>query len=186
MSGPPNTPNYSISYVDGTLTVSPATLTIAADPQTKAYGAANPTLTATPTGLVSPDTLSSIGVTPALSTLATAASPVGSYAITASGPASTMNYSITYVNGTMTVTQAALTITADNQSMPVGGPIPALTATPTGLMNGDTLASIGVTPVLSTVATTASPSGSYPITVSGPGSTTNYTITYVNGTLTVT
>src|SRR6202035_833938 len=140
----------------------------------------------TPVGLVNGDTLGSIGVTPVLSTLATTTSPVASYAISVSGPATTTNYAITYVNGTLTVTQAALTITADNQSRAYGASNPSLTDTPTGLVNGDTLGSIGVTPVLSTLATTTSSVASYAMTVSGPASTTNYAITYVNGTLTIT
>ena len=37
-------PNYTISYVGGTLTVTPAPLTVTAANETKAYGAANPTL----------------------------------------------------------------------------------------------------------------------------------------------
>lgn len=185
VTGPASTTNYTIAYVNGSLAVTQAALTITADPQTKVYGAANPALTATPTGLVNGDTLGSIGVTPSLSTTATAASHVGSYAITATGPASTTNYAITYVDGTLAVTQAALTISADNQAMPVGGPLPTLTATPSGLVNGDTLASIGVTPVLSTKATIASPAGTYPITATGPASTADYSITYTDGTLTV-
>ena len=36
--------DYTISYVAGTLTVTPAALTITADNQTKVYGAALPTL----------------------------------------------------------------------------------------------------------------------------------------------
>ena len=39
-------PDYNISYVNGTLTVTPVALTITADTQTKVYGAALPTLTA--------------------------------------------------------------------------------------------------------------------------------------------
>ena len=37
--------NYTIAYVNGTLTVTSAVLTIAANDQTRAYGAANPALT---------------------------------------------------------------------------------------------------------------------------------------------
>ena len=44
-------PDYTISYVGGTLTVTPAPLTITANNQTKVYGAALPTLTASYCGL---------------------------------------------------------------------------------------------------------------------------------------
>jgi hypothetical protein len=103
-------PNYSITYVDGTLTVSPAALTISADNQSKVYGAAVPTLTASYSGFVNGDTAASLTTAPTLSTTATADSPVGSYAISASG-AVDPNYTISYVAGTLTVNQAATVTT---------------------------------------------------------------------------
>ena len=48
--------NYSISYVGGVLTVTPVALTLTANSQSKVYGAALPTLTATYTGFVNGDT----------------------------------------------------------------------------------------------------------------------------------
>ena len=38
--------NYSFAFVDGTLTVTAATLTVTADNKSKVYGDANPSLTA--------------------------------------------------------------------------------------------------------------------------------------------
>jgi len=112
-------PDYSISYVSGTLTINPAPLTITADNKSKVYGAALPALTASYSGLVNGDTLASLTTLPTLSTTATAASGVGSYTIKASG-ASDPDYTISYVNGTLTVTPAPLTITADNKSKVYG------------------------------------------------------------------
>ena len=108
-------------------------------------------------------------------------SHAGSYAITASG-ATDPDYNITLLNGTLTIGQAALTITANNQSMTYGGTLPALTATYTTLVNGDTSAAISGL-VLSTVPAT-SHAGSFAITASG-GTDPDYTITLVNGTLTI-
>ena len=54
-----------------------------------------------------------------MTTTATAASQSAAYRITAAG-AVDANYSITYVSGTLSVTQAALTITANNQSKVYG------------------------------------------------------------------
>jgi hypothetical protein len=77
-----------------------------------------------------------------------------------------------------------LIITADNKSMPFGGAVPALTASYTSFVNGETPASL-MTPVqLSTSATSNSPAGAYPIIASG-ASSPDYTISYVDGTLTV-
>ena len=78
--------DYTISYVAGTLTVTPAPLTITADNQTKVYGAALPTLTASYSGFVNGDTAANLTTQPTLTTTATASSHVAAtYAITASG-----------------------------------------------------------------------------------------------------
>ena len=177
-------PNYTISYVSGTLTVGQAALNITADNQNKTYGANNPILTATYTGFVNSDSQASLATLPDISTIAASSSPVGNYAITASG-AVDPNYAITYFTGTLTVAQAPLTITADNQSRAYGVTNPTLTATYIGFVNGDTQASLTTPPVISTTAIASSPLGNYPISVSGAVDP-NYTISYASGTLTVT
>ena len=98
----------------GSLTVTAAPLTITANNQTKVYGAALPTLTASYSGFVNGDTSASLTTQPTLSTTATASSHVAGspYSITASGAVDT-DYSISYVAGSLTVTPAALTITAE-------------------------------------------------------------------------
>ena len=96
------------------------------------------------------------------------------------------DYSISYVGGSLTVTPAPLTITANNQTMVVHTTVPTLTASYTGLVNGDTAASLTTQPTLTTNAKNNSPiSGNpYPITVSGAVDA-DYSISYVNGTLIV-
>ena len=118
-----------------------------------------------------------------LSTTTGAAATAGTHTITASG-GTAANYAITDVNGTLTVSQAALTVTADNQSKVYGGTDPTLTYTPSGtLYYGDTYAVIsGVS--LSTTTGAAATAGTHTITASG-GTAANYAITDVNGTLTV-
>jgi len=179
--------DYSISYAVGTLTITPVALTIAANNQSKVYGAVLPTLTVSYTGLVNGDTAASLTIQPALTTTATNGSHVSGspYSVTASG-AVDADYSISYVGGTLTVTPSALTITANNQNMVVNTSLPTLTASYTGLVNGDTAASLTTQPTLTTTATSGSPiSGNpYPITVSGAVDA-DYGISYVNGTLTV-
>src|SRR5207253_2853910 len=124
--------DYSIGYAAGTLTVTPAPLTITADEQTKVYGAALPALTVTFTGLVNGDTPGTFSAAPntppAITTTATAASHVaGTYDTTASGAADS-DYSIGYIDGSLTVTPAPLTITADDQTKVYGAALPTLTA----------------------------------------------------------
>src|SRR5208337_1069551 len=64
--------DYTISYVAGALTVTPAPLTITAVNQTKVYGAALPILTASYTGFVNGDTAASLTTQLTLTTTATA------------------------------------------------------------------------------------------------------------------
>jgi hypothetical protein len=99
-------------------------------------------------------------------------------------PTDAADYTGTSAAVTLTVDPAALTITADNQSINYGGSVPPLTYHYTGLVNGDTSASF--TGGLVTTATSGSGVGSYPITQSSLAATGNYTIgTFKGGTLTV-
>src|SRR5208337_4721732 len=173
--------NYSISYVAGTLTVTPAALTVIADNQTKVYGAELPSLSATYSGFVNGDTSASLTTQPTLTTTATASSHVAGnpYTITASGAADS-NYSISYVAGTLTVTPAALTVIADNQTKVYGAELPSLSATYSGFVNGDTSASLTTQPTLTTTATASSHVAGNPYTITASGAAdSNYSISYV-------
>ena len=66
--------DYNISYVSGTLNVTPVALAITAADQSKVYGANLPTLTASYSGFVNGDTPASLNAQPTLSTIATATS----------------------------------------------------------------------------------------------------------------
>jgi YVTN family beta-propeller protein len=82
---------------------------------------------------------------------------------------------------------AALTVTVTNANRQYGQGNPAFSYIVTGtLVNGDTY-STAVTgvPVYSTTATVTSPVGIYPISITGGLNSTNYSIAFVNGTLTV-
>src|SRR5258708_37084882 len=108
--------NYEVAFVNGTLTVGKAVLTVTANDQSKVYGAADPSLTSTPSGtLYYSDTYAVIsGVS--LATDTGAAATAGPHTITASGGAAA-NYNVATANGTPTVSKAAaLTGTADHQT----------------------------------------------------------------------
>lgn len=81
-----------------------------------------------------------------------------------------------------TVLKALLSITASNATMFYGDPLPELTVTYTGFVNGDGPSSLTTQPVTATPATPTSPTGKYPITASG-ASAINYVFTYIAGTL---
>ncbi|MEN9573644.1 MAG: hypothetical protein RL514_1499 [Verrucomicrobiota bacterium] len=174
-------PNYGINYVPGTLTINAADLIIRADNTSRTYGAANPMFTATFAGLVAGDTAANIsGLT--LTTAANAGSGVGGYGIAASGGAN-VNYNITRQPGTLTINKAPLTITADDLAKTYGMANPALTASYSGLVNGEN-ASVVSGLGLNTTALTGSDVGAYPVTGSG-ASAANYSLTYAPGTLTI-
>jgi uncharacterized delta-60 repeat protein len=99
-------------------------------------------------------------------------------------PNDSRHYSTATNQVTITVQPAALTIQADDKSRSQGAPNPPLTATYVGLVAGDLPASLDTPVTLTTTATTNSPPGTYPIVASG-ASDADYTITHLNGTLTV-
>jgi hypothetical protein len=108
------------------------------------------------------------------------------YAITQGTLAANANYNITSFTGSnLTITAAPLAITANNASRPENQPNPPFSASYSGFQFGETPAALTGTLNFSTPATPASPVGSYPITPFGQSST-NYVISYINGTLVVT
>jgi hypothetical protein len=180
--------NYTISYVDGTLTVAAKDLAITASDQSKTYGAELDlgTTAFTTSGLVAGDSVTGVTLT---STGAAAGAGVGDYAIVASGATGTglANYTISYVDGTLTVAAKDLEITASDQSKTYGTELDLGTTafTTSGLVGGDSVTGVTLT---STGAAAGAGVGDYPIVASGATGTglANYTISYVDGTLTVT
>ncbi|MGN6638477.1 MAG: gliding motility-associated C-terminal domain-containing protein [Mucilaginibacter sp.] len=110
--------------------------------------------------------------------------PVGSY----SGNIALSSAGATDVDIPMpnsVVNKALLTITADNQIKAQGTPNPPLTISFEGFVNNDTRTDLTTQPVATTLATTNSAIGEYPINVSGATSP-NYDILQLSGILTIT
>jgi sugar lactone lactonase YvrE len=84
------------------VTVAKAPLTIQANSASRLLGAPNPNFTVTYSGFVNGDTAASLTTQPTVTTTANASSLTGNYPITVSG-ASSPNYTITFVPGTLTV-----------------------------------------------------------------------------------
>jgi len=168
--------NYTISYAAriAGLRVARRPVTVTADALSRIYGDTNPALTYTTSSLGA-----GAALTGSLTTSATSASSVGSYAI-AQGTltnANNGNYDIRYVGAALTVTPRALTITPDAITRVYGDPNPLTgTASADNLVNGDTIAFV----TLSTPATVTSGVGSYALTGSAAYGTGlgNYTIRY--------
>ena len=115
--------NYALNYASANLTVTPRAITVTADAKSRTYGDANPALTyqVGGSGLVNGDSLSG-----ALATSATAASNVGIYGINQGSLAASGNYALNYASANLTVTQRAITVTADAKSRAYGDTNPAL------------------------------------------------------------
>jgi hypothetical protein len=194
--------NYSSSTMTVLLNQGPfpTTTTLAASPNPVTYGE---TLTLTATiahhGLGDPSLggtvtfysdgtpIGSASVSSNVATLTTTALTAGTHSLTAEYAGTTSYNASTSSAITQTVNQAVLTVEANNVSKVYGTANPALTASYSGFMNGDTSAVLSGSPSLTTTATAASPTGSYTITAAaGTLSAANYSFVFVNGTLTIT
>ena len=176
-------PDYAITFVNGKVTVSKAALTITADNKEVTYGDEAPAFTASYEGWKNEDNESVVsGLT--LTSEYVLTSNVGEYDIVPAD-ATAQNYAITFVNGTLTVNKAALTITAENKEVVYGFAAPGFSVSYSGLQGSDLPADV-LTGELSYACdyTAGSNVGEYDITPGGQSSA-NYDITYVKGTLVV-
>ena len=125
--------NYSISYGPGALTVTPASLTISANDQTKTYGSSLDLETSAfvASGLVNADTVSSVDLESDGSASSAAA---GTYAIHPSNASGSglANYTITYEDGTLTVGKADSSVAVVCADAPYDGTPHSCTATASG------------------------------------------------------
>ena len=170
--------NYDINYVAGKLIVTDADpVTVTAKSYTRKYGEANPKFEYTSEG-------TELKGTPEITCEATESSPAGTYRIVIS-KGSVTNYNDTYVNGTLTIEKAPLTITAKSFTKKQGEAMPELTAEYSGFKNNETSEVLTKQPVVACKATEASAPGEYDIIVSD-AEAANYEISYVTGKLTVT
>lgn len=163
-------PHYNITYVAGTVGVTPAPLVITASSGTMTVGDTVPTIAPSYGGFVGTDTAASLTTPPTCTTTATSSSPVGTYPSSCSG-AVDPNYTISYVAGTVTVTApgttappatitpAPATITpAPAQSVQAATSAP--TVKPSQAVEGATSAPSATTPATSTGGAPGGGSGS--------------------------
>lgn len=155
--------------------VEPSTVT--AKSYTRKYGEANPAFDYTVEG-------GSLVGEPEITCEATLSSPVGIYPIII-GKGTVKNDVVDYVNGTLTIEKAPLTIAAGNYTKKQGDPMPEFTLTYTGFKNNETETVLTKQAVVSCDANVASIPGEYTVTVSD-AEANNYDISYTNGKLTVT
>lgn len=126
-----NQDGYQIQFISGTLSITPIALTVTADAASKVYGEKDPALTYKTSGLIASDVLTG-------SLERATGEDVDSYAI-GQGTLANANYTITYTPAVFSITQAALTVTADDASKVYGENDPALTYKTSGLIGSDVL-----------------------------------------------
>lgn len=175
--------NYDLVIDNGTLTVTPAPLTIKANDATRLYYSDNPTFSYTCYGFVNGDDKSVLTLEPTLSTLANLTSNVGAYDIEVNG-ASSINYSISYLKGILTITHRTLTASVSNYERPYNEDNPEFEVKYDGFVGNDDEKVLITRAIASTKATRSSDVGTYPINVTG-GSADNYKFSYISGTLTI-
>ena len=169
--------NYVFVYEFGTLTVVSDVVVVVADKKEREYGEANPELTYTSAG-------TTLEGEPILTCEATETSPVGNYDIKVSRGTVT-NYDASFIDNTLTVTKAPLTITVNAASKVQGDPLPEFTVSYEGFKNGETAeTALQTQPLIYCTATADSPQGTYDIIAIGAVAQ-NYEITYVKGELTI-
>lgn len=169
--------NYEMTYEKGTLTIAPPdSIVVTAMSCSREYGEENPVFEY----IVEGGTLDG---EPRIYCNAHQHSDVGEYSINISRGSVTNRY-VKYVNGTLTVTKAPLTIMADDKQMYEGDNLPEFTASYTGFKNGNSEYSLTKKPEFLCEATTTSSLGTYDITPCNAEGK-NYEISYVKGKLTV-
>ncbi|HEV8062152.1 MAG TPA: MBG domain-containing protein, partial [Gemmataceae bacterium] len=181
--------NYTFTLKDGTLSITPATLTVTANSAAKVYGTGLPTFTDTITGFVNGDPASVVSGSARLTTTATTSSPPGSYPIIAAqGTLEATNYSLMFVNGTLSVGKYAFTYTIPNDSQTYGSLANFTTDLGTTIATGVNSEKLDIS--YSSLGDTATALvGTYSITgllSNATGLISNYNVTLQPGTLTVT
>lgn len=166
------------------VTVTKIPLTVRVEDVSRKYGDENPQFKISYEGFRDGDTETRLTTSAVAQTDANLKSAVGDYEIILSG-AESNKYSFNYVAGTLTITKAPLTISADNYTKKQGDAMPLFKASYSGFKNGETEAVLTKQPVFSTEANESSSPADYVVNVSG-AEATNYDITYLPGILTVT
>ena len=177
--------NYLLNITQGKLAVTKAPLILTVLDSKKAYGESNPQFDITYEGLQLNDTeTSAFSQLPTVTTEATEKSDVGVYLITATGGIS-KNYEIKkYQEGSLTITKAHLTLSANNAERLYYEENPEFDFTLTGLVNNDERSCLSKMPDFACIATMESNCGEYGIIPSN-AEAKNYEITYKEGVLTV-
>lgn len=176
--------NYTFVYENGTLTIDKAQLTIKADDATREYGGNNPSFTYTLEGLKNGETQPTWTDYPYLYSDAIPRSTIGTYDINING-ATSPNYEVTKVKGTLSVTKAPLTVQVKNVSRLYGENNPTFSHSVTGKKFSDDDLGWVEDVTYSTPATNISDCGEYEVYPEGQISNSNYDLIKKPGKITI-
>jgi hypothetical protein len=178
------TSQYTITYTTGALMVSPSAVTVTAASASKVYDGTPLTDSSyTVSGLAGNDGLASIVVEGSQTDAGNAANVVTSYTF-AEGTAPG-NYSVNLVSGTLSVSPAPVVISVSSASKTYdGAPLSNSDYSVSGLVNGDTLSAV-ISGAQTEAGSSENTAASYTIRNGSRDITGDYSISVVNGTLTV-
>jgi len=180
--------NYVFSFGSAALTVNPALLQVNVLPESQVYGTPVPALQWSFRGFVNGDGPGAVTGAPALTVAASSGSPVGKYPIVASaGTLFAANYTFQVGGGVLQVRPATLTVAGAMLTMTYGEPIPALSYSISGFVNGDNAATaVQGQPAMTTSAGVHAGAGRYAVSLAqGTLAAPNYTFAFVPGVLQV-
>jgi len=181
--------NYNITFTAGTLTIDARPITLTVDNQSMEFGASTPSnsFTVSVGELAYSDAISGLTYT-----YDSTVSDAGTYEIIGASPAFTTgaagNYDITFVSGELVVDPKPLTYTLADRTIAWGESIPTFNGTTVDLVGSDAIGSLSFT----YDGSAAEPVTAGSFEVGGEiqsftsGSASNYVITVVPATLTVT
>lgn len=176
--------NYEMSGItSGSLSITPASLTIKANDFSRLYYEDNPEFTLTYTGFVGDDDPSVLTTSPQINTSATKNSKAGEYTIEVSNAAS-KNYTISFEKGKLSINKRQLTVSTKDYTRAYNEENPSFELSYIGFVNSEDEKVLLSKPKATTDATSSSDVGTYSITI-GDGVAENYDFNYVNGKLTI-
>ncbi|MBU3557621.1 hypothetical protein ICN18_08260, partial [Polynucleobacter sp. Ross1-W9] len=169
--------NYNITYAAGNLTINPANLTVTANSANLTYNGSQQSVTGfTGSGFVNNETIAVLTNVSA----GGSGTNAGTYVTQANGTAT--NYNLNFVNGTLTIAKAALSVTGNGANTTYTGVTQNISGfNVSGLQGTDTVANLSS---ISATGANGTNAGIY-INAVTVGTETNYVLTGTNGTLNI-
>ncbi len=176
--------NYTFSYGAGAIAIAKRPVTVTASSPTVTYGDPVPSISPAYSAFSNGETSSVVSGTSCTTgytrTTAVAVAPT----TTCSG-STAANYSFSYTAGAVTIQRAPLTVTASSPAVTYGDPVPTVTPSYAGLVNGESGPSVVSGQSCSTAYAVTSDAGTTPATSCAGGSAANYSISYTAGRVTI-